>query len=325
MKASQYILNSLNEIKKKRETLLESESLESAIYRLLLSKKYRKYAINPEYLDHISEVISLAVSKKESIKLTFVFGGYKLWRLPTEPEVDWAELFSLIYYAHWLGRIASIYEPGVWLDFYSDNVVLEIMNNIPKEDTNKYKKSFEKLLQFIKPYLPENLKITLNSVGDQYENYEDFKTELKQSIEKVKSELGGLPKLTPEQRIMVDLNVKLNPGQDNDQHWREKVFLIHEGYSKISKRRPYYRQQDKIFVTTKQIKDSIAVGTTKNSIAKFWTGIGVLEEDGESFKDRILSPTQWENFQNSALRMEKMDLIDLKNFKQIKIFHGFQF
>jgi hypothetical protein len=113
--------------------------------------------------------------------------------------------------------------------------------------------------------------------------------------------------------------------QDNDQHWREKVFLIHEGYSKISKRRPYYRQQDKIFVTTKQIKDSIAVGTTKNSIAKFWTGIGVLEEDGESFKDRILSPTQWENFQNSALRMEKMDLIDLKNFKQIKIFHGFQF
>jgi len=58
--------------------------------------------------------------------------------LPESPEVDWAEVFSLIYYTKWVKQILAIYKPGVWFDFYSDDVILEIMDNVPKEDTERY-------------------------------------------------------------------------------------------------------------------------------------------------------------------------------------------
>ncbi|MDO8451848.1 MAG: hypothetical protein Q7S76_03185, partial [bacterium] len=88
-----------------------------------MSKKYRKYAVNPEYIQHIRSAIESSVQRGDPIKLTLVFGGYKLWRLEEAPEVDWAELFSLMYYARWLLPIARVYEPGVWFDFYSDDVI----------------------------------------------------------------------------------------------------------------------------------------------------------------------------------------------------------
>ena len=162
MKPEEYILNSLKGLQSKEEISIPKTEAEFAnqISKLLLSKKFRKYAVTPkEYLDHILSAISLSVSKNEPIKLTLVFGGYKLFRLKESPEVDWAELFSLIYYAKWLKPICTIYKPGVWFDFYSDDVILEIMDNIPKADTEAYIKSFRKLLEFIKPYLPVNLNM----------------------------------------------------------------------------------------------------------------------------------------------------------------------
>ncbi|OIP22391.1 hypothetical protein COX95_01865 [bacterium CG_4_10_14_0_2_um_filter_33_32] len=192
------------------------------------------------------------------------------------------------------------------------------MDNVPKEDTERYIQSFRKLLDFIKSYIPENLKFTLNRVGDQYASYDAFKEELFGNIEKVKEELNGLPKLTPEQIRLVDLNVKLKPGYDNDSEWREKVFLVHEGYSIVSKRRPYYRTPDKIFIITKPLPNSVAVGTTKRSIAKFWVGAGVLEKDNENYHMLVLSPNQLDQ---NKFQKESVDIKGLngKNFHLIKI------
>lgn len=318
MKPSEFIIQRLNNLIKPQEISLE-RNLEDTIFRLILNKKFRKYAIIPsEYLDHISSAIKLNVSKNEPIKLTFVFGGYKLWRLEESPEVDWAELFSFIYYANWLKPICAVYKQGVNLDFYSDDVILEIMDNVPKEKTEAYIKSFRILLEFINPYLPKNLSFTLNRVGDRYNTYEDFKKELKQSIEKAEDELGGLPKLNDEQRGLVELNVRLKTGQADDPAWKEKVFLIHEGYSKVSKRRPYYRTPDKIFIITKQMNNSIAVGTTKTSIVKFWVGAGALKKLDDDFIEYILSPKQLES---NKFDVEKISIegLDGENFKTIRI------
>ena len=313
-----YITNCLDQLKEKNTVVPNNEDIVESIYKFLMSKKFRKYAVNPEYLDHIRSAIKSSVDKNEPIKLTLVFGGYKLWSLEETPEADWAELFSLMYYTQWLTPITSLYKPGVWFDFYSDDVILEIMDNVPKEDTEKYIQSFKNLLDFIKPYIPKNLSLTINRVGDQYESYDEFKKELEVSIEKVKDELGGLPKLTSEQIGLVDLNVKLNPGQNDDPQWREKVFLIHEGYSKVSKRRPYYRTSDKIFIITRPIKDSIAVGTTKTSVAKFWVGAGALKKDGDSYKQYVLSPKQLESYSFTKEKIN-VDGLTSKNFKIIRI------
>jgi len=316
MKPSDYITSCLKQLKDKNAAT--SKDVADSIYRFLMSKKFRKYSVTPEYIEHIHSAIKLSIEKNEPIKLTLVFGGYKLWRLDEAPEVDWAELFSLMYYAQWLSPIANLYKPGVWFDFYSDDAILEIMDNVPKKDTEKYVRTFKELLEFIKPYLPQNLSFTLNRVGDQYKSYDDFKNELEESIYRVKADLGGLPQLNEEQVGLVELNVRLKPGQVDDPQWREKVFLIHEGYAKVLKRRPYYRTRDKIFVITRPIKDSIAVGTTKTSVAKFWVGAGALKKNGDSFKEYVLSPKQLESY---SFVKEKIDIDGLssKNFKSIRI------
>lgn len=319
MQPAEFIIEELEKLKTNPVVATNGKDLADIIYTLLLSKKFRKYSVNPEYLEHISSAIKTSVSNNEPIKLTLVFGGYKLWRLEESPEVDWAELFSLIYYTKWLKPIAAVYKPGVWFDFYSDDVILEIMDNVPKRDTEKYIESFKQLLEFIKPYIPANLKFTLNRVGEQYATYDDFNQDLEQSIAKIKNALGNkLPTLTPDQSATVELNVKLNPHQEDDLQWKERVFLTHEGYANISKRRPYYRTSDKIMIITRPIKDSIAVGTTKKSVIKFWIGAGVLEKLNDNYIENIFSPNQL-----ASNKTSKADIfikgLEGKNFKQIRI------
>lgn len=316
MKPSEYILNELNELSSFKPTTVDDADLIDTIYKFLMSKKFRKYATNPEYIPHIRSAISIAIEKNEPIKLTLVFGGYKLWRLEESPSVDWAELFSLMYYTKWLIPICNVYKPGVWFDFFSDDVILEIMDNIPRKDTHEYLESFKHLLAFIKGYIPENLKYTLNRVEDQYTNYDEFKKELDKSIDEMQK--NELPQLTPEQESLVELNVRTNPNQKNDPHWKQNVFLIHESYAKSSKRRPYYRNPEKIFVITKQMKDSIAIGTTKTSVVKFWVGVGVLKKKEDRYIEYILSPRQLEaaKFDIADIRI---DGLDSKNFNTIRI------
>ena len=318
MTPSLYIQQQLNSLAVIPPVSLTESGVEKNIYTLLLSKKFRKYSVNPEYMDHIRSAIALNVSRNTPIKLTLVFGGYKLWRLQESPEPDWAEVFSLMYYANWLAPIAAIYKPGVIMDFYSDDVILESMDNIPKNDTERYIIGFRSLLAFMKKYIPKNLSFTLNRVGDQYRSYKDFVIELEQSIVDAKKVLGGLPTLTPEQAGLVELNVRVKPGQIDDPKWKEKVFLIHEGYSRVSKRRPYYRTPDKIFVITRPLKDSIAVGTTKTSVVKFWVGAGVLKTQGDSFMPYVFSPKQ---LSVGSFRTEDIQVNGLtgKNYTSVRI------
>ncbi len=318
MKPADYIIQNLESLKNGEVNLPDnSKELANQIYQFLMSKKFRKYSTTPEYQKHILTAIENSITKDEPIKLTLVFGGYKLWRLEETPEVDWAELFSLIYYTKWLKPITDIYKPGIWFDFFSDDVILEIMDNIPKEDTERYAASFKNLLKFIQPYIPDNLNFTFNRVGDQYDGYEDFKKDLAESIDKVKAESTG-QSLTSKQITAVELNVKLKPGQADDPEWREKVNLIHDGYSRVSKRRPYYRNPDKILIITRPVKDSLAVGTTKRSVVKFWIGAGVLGREGDKYVDYIYSPKQLEN---GGLKKETINIagLDGKNFGEIRI------
>ncbi len=319
MTPSHYVQQQLDMLSAPLPVPVIESGIEEKIYTLLLSKKFRKYAVNPEYVEHIRSAIALNVSRGLPIKLTLVFGGYKLWRLPEAPEPDWAEVFSLIYYTNWLRPIAAIYKPGVIMDFYSDDVILEYMDNIPKSETEQYIAGFRNVLEFMKSYIPNNISFTLNRVGDQYRSYKDFIIELEQSIEDVKKTFGGLPTLTPEQAKLVELNVRVKPGQTDDPKWKEKVFLIHEGYARVSKRRPYYRCPDKIFVITRPLKDSIAVGTTKTSVVKFWIGVGVLKKQGDSFVPHVYSPKQLSEG-NFSIENIHVDGLTGKNYTSMRVF-----
>lgn len=287
------------------------------IYRSIMSKKFRKFSVTPEFDQHVREVIENSVGKNEPLKFSFPFGGYKLWRLEETPEADWAELFTLMYYLKWLKPISENYAPGIWFDFVSDDVIVERMNNIPKVDTESYARSFNELIDFLKAYSPENSKITLTAVSSFY-TQEEFEEDLKDKIEVMQNQLGGLPVLDDKHKKQVELNVKLKPGQHNDPLWREKTELLHQAYYTVSKRRPYNRAKDKILVFPTKMKDCIAVGTTKTSVVKFWVGVGALEKRSDGFIETILSPSQLEK---SVFDRAPISIVGLKgkNFNKIKV------
>ncbi len=313
MTAKEYVEQRLEGINDKK--VKQEGNLADFIFATIMSKKFRKYSVNPLANDMVRKAIELNIQNKEPITIAIPYGSYKLWRLEESPEPDWAELFAMIYYANWLKPITDVYEPGVWFDFCGDDAILELMNNIPEEDTQKYKKTFRDLIAFMQPYLPENFKYTFSPVGERYSSKEEFLTDLNDKIEELKKK--GLPQLTPRQIEMIDFNINLKP--------REKVNyqenqLLHDAYMGVTKRRPHHKQPDKIVICCTPFGDrtSIPLGTTKTSVVKYQTGAGVLIKNESGLIESIYSPSQLEK---SKFDWEdvKIEGLSSKNFRKIRI------
>ncbi len=319
MTSQEFIEKRLRQLKPEKSEMSFSsqDQLSEFIFKTIMSKKFRKFSVSEEYQKQIKEAIDKSVSKNLPIKFVFVFGGYKLWRLDEAPDADWAELFTLMYYAKWLKPITEVYKPGLVFDFCSDDVIVERMNNIPKNETESYADSFRELLDFLKNYLPENMKITLTPVGSLY-TPEEFDEDLKDKINLMEKQLGGLPTLDERHKRMVEMNVRLKPGQDSDPLWHEKTELIHRAYYTVSRRRPYTRDKDKVLVFCTPMENCIPVGTTKTSVAKFWVGVGALKVKGDEYVEYVLSPSQLESSEYEWESVSVQGLTD-SNFKKLRV------
>jgi len=322
MKSNEYIQSKLDELKQSlaAEAPSDKDALKAEIFRLLMSKKFRKYSVTSEYQQHIKNAISICVDQNEPIKLVLFFGGYKLWRLEESPQVDWAEMFSLMYYSDWLRPVCQIYRPGVWFDFFFDDTIAVMLNNLDPSETEEYRQSFLRLLKLIKEFAPQNLKFTCTRLIDQYANRQEFEDDLQDKMAKLKKDLGdNFSELDEKRREIIEMNVKVSEEQKNDPKWREKVALMHDAHFLLSKSRPYYITDNKIFLSTARITiGALAVGTTKRTIAKFWCGVGVLQKDGDDFHELVLSPKQLATAKFSTQKVSIPGLVG-KNFNKIRI------
>jgi hypothetical protein len=313
MTAQEYIKERLEGINKVK--IQQDKSLVDFIYDRILSKKFRKYSINPIANTKVREAIELNIKNNEPIKIVIPFGSYKLWRFEESPEPDWAELFAMIYYAYWLKPITDVYEPGVWFDFCGDDAILELMNNIPEADTQSYKKTFRNLISFIQQYLPKNFKYTFSPVGERYSSKQDFLDDLNQKIEELKQK--GKINISESDIEMIKLNVRPIEGKEID---FQENRILHDAFMGVSKRRAYHKTPDRISISATPFGDrtSIPLGTTKTSVTKYQTGVGVLKKDSNGFIESILSPSQLEK---AKLVKENISIpgLDGKNFKTIKI------
>jgi len=296
--------------------------LAEAIFKVLMSKKFRKYSANEDLQEHVRNAIRINVEKNDPINVTFLHGAYKLWRLEESPEADWAELFSLMYYTNWVKGICEIYEPGVWFDFFIDDLIVPKLDNVDLSDIETYTKSYQTLVDFLKPFQPDNLKMTITTVGSQFSSPEAFNQSLQRNVEKLTAETpGGLPELTEAQAAMVELNTKVTDEQAKDPKWREKVYHLHNAYMATKAEPGYHKgRPEKIMAFTQPLPSgaTISVGTTKDSVMKFWVGVGALKQRDDSFRQVILSPNQLENakFDWQDINLEGLEG---KNFKRIRI------
>ena len=314
MNAEQYIKTELEKLHTPLNIKAE-EDIESQIVRLLLSKKFRKYSAKPELIQHVKESVHYNINLGQPINLTFLHGAYKLWRLDEAPEADWAELFSLIYYSNYVKPICEIYKPGVWFDFFVDDWILYSIDNLTPEEVSAYLQSYQSIIDYLKPYQPANLKMTITPVGTQFTSRQEFNTELEKRAASL-----PLPKLSEAEAKMVELNVRPIKGQTDDPAWREKVYRIHNAYLSMKGDTGYHKNRpDKILTFNQPLPSgtTISLGTTKSSIAKFWVGVGALQPNGDSYRSIILTPNQ---LSVSPFGWEDIDLgLPGKNFKKIRV------
>ncbi len=323
MTPKEYILSQLERLGERSDATVGAEKLSDFIYEKLMSKKFRKFAIPDINKETIRKEVQQRVENSEPILIHYPFGGYKLWRLEESPEVDWAELFAIIYIVRWLKPICDVYKPGVHFVFRFDEVIVERLNNIPTKDTETYRESFENLLKYIKQFTPENIEFEVFLERSRYKDYAEFEKELAVEIEALRKERGKNHILTDKEKAMIDLNVRLKLGQDDNPNWREENDLIHIAYYNLKAHKKHPRPNHRVegivaFPLLTRISNIIAIGSTKTSVAKFWISIGVLQKRGDSYIEVILSPSQ---IKKSTLKKEEIDIEDLvgKNFKYIKI------
>ncbi|HSX06363.1 MAG TPA: L-tyrosine/L-tryptophan isonitrile synthase family protein [Candidatus Saccharimonadia bacterium] len=311
------------------KTAIEQQGIEAFIYAKLTSKKFRKWAVDESSELQAKRAIGLNVSAGKPLQFRYPFGGYKLWRMPSSPEVDWAEFFAIAYYCKYLASIAAAYKPGIEFLFASDDMIIERMDNVPIADTDAYFNSFKKLLEQFRSHFPANFKMDIVRIGDLYEDKEAMEQELAANVERLKQEYATTVDPARKQKMLTtsELNVRLDGAKDltklNEDEKRAVIEMgpvYHDAYCALSKRREFNRGENKIVIFTTVVPNAIAIGTTKSSITKYWTGFGILEADGNSFKSRIISPTQLEKLDGQRFELVSTNLFDLRNFKDIRVY-----
>lgn len=320
MKAQDYILSTVTALKE--PIVIEpvsKDNLEDTIYSRVMSKKFRKLKAGDDAVRITKNAIKIAAANNQPLRIVEMFGGNKLWRFDEAPEIDWAELFSLTYFVQWCRFISSVYEPGVIFEYFSQDISVESLNNVPRSETNKYSETFRELIKWIEPYLPTNIKIRYIRHYELFDNPAKYYEELEFAKEVIlKNNNGRLPKLTPEMRTATELNVKLNPGQDKEPEWQEQVELQHQAIFKTKTLREYADNPNIIWTCPTYYSDSVVTGSTKNSLAKFWAGVGALRPQKDSLEEIILTPKQLEQ---AKYGWEKINIPGLpgKNFEKVRI------
>lgn len=322
MNARDYILSTVQALAEPIAMLdVGDQSLEDAVYAKVMSKKFRKLKPGAPCVELTKKAIELSVKENRPITIFEMFGGNKLWRFEEAPEIDWAELFSLTYFGQWMRLIASVYEPGVEFIYFSQDISVESLNNVPRSETDKYSQTFKQMLDWVQPYLPPNIKFTYQRHYDLFDNPDDYYKELDEAKQQVLKENNGeLPKLDDAMKAATELNVKLKPGQNDDPQWREKVELEHQAIFKTKTIQGPSNNPYKIWTCPTFYEDSVVTGSTKHSLAKFWAAVGALHTEGDSFYEVVLTPKQLEQaqFEWEDVNIDGLSEIG-KNFGRVRI------
>jgi hypothetical protein len=297
------------------------EELFQQTYARLMSKKFRKLKATEACKKDVTRAIRLSIKNKSPIVISTLFGGNKLWRFEEAPDIDWAELFNIFYYVDWMKTVLEVYPYGATIDYYSQDISVESLNNVPRNQTDSYSQTFRALIEWLQPYLPAGITITYRRHFEEFDDPADYYKELEAGKKIVLEQNNGeLPSLTAAMAAATELNVKLRPGQVKDPKWREKVELEHQAIFQTPTLGKYLNHPGAISLcpTDYQDSNSIITGSTKRSYAKFWAAIGALQKDGETYNELVLTPKQ---LATAHFVWETVDIHGLpsKNFRRIRI------
>jgi len=270
--------------------LKSSSNLCEDIYQRLTSKKFRKTKTDEACVSRTKQAIQIKLDNRQPLRIVYLQGGYKLWRFPSAPRVDWAESFNIAYLIEYLLLIATQHSPGVKLVHYMHTLLMELYDNLTTEEIQEYVDSFQELIDQFSRYLPVNFKISILRDADLYSRDEYF-AKLDQGRKLAEESYQSWSEDKKQDFLrMAKLNIKWQGKEDwtvlsasvkQAKLYQAALYEI-AATQNLEKVLEMVKSPENILVFTKATPDFIGIGSTKSSMAKHWVGFGVLETNSKN-------------------------------------------
>ena len=320
--AGRYVLT--NEDK----NLIHQKGIEEYIFSKLLSKRFRKWKLTPTCETRTRKAIGLSVATNKPVHVVYFTGGYKLWRLPSSPQADWAEFFNIAHVLRYVAPIAATYHPGVTISYYVHTFLMEKHDNLTTEEIENYINSFQSLINAFLKYTSLNISVKIWKDADLYSRSEYFPI-LEDGYKKASEQYANMS--TQQQNHFLKLG-RLNIKWQGKEDWTSlpeiaKEEKIKQGaiweltaMNNLDRVQQTAKGEDKVLLFTVGTPAFIGIGSTQNSIVKHWTGFGVLEKDNDKYRERILSPSQFEQIKGDPHTVEPINLLPFSNFATVWVY-----
>ncbi len=319
------------------EKKIVTRDLQTFIIQKLFRKRFRKQKVFPNAIADITNKVALSLKEYRPLHFTVPFGGYKHFWNPSHPEPDWAELFTMKFLTEWVSPILTVHEPGVIIEYISEDLILPRMNNYPEEALENYAKSFRLLLDSYKKYIPKNLDIRFFRVGDKYD-----KEKIVKEVEKMLPESWRKWETYSQEQKDIELkrskrSVMWKGREDltglSDEAKQKRMIesrLIELAYYSVEAKPEflgnYFMEDNHVGIcfsyglSPDNSDHWLTLGSTYASTVDYWIGRGILEERDGNFIPRIASKEQYHKIKESLKTVEThFDLLSLKNYQSIEI------
>lgn len=309
------------------------------VQNLLLSGKYRKFPITDEIRKMLKQSVNYILENNTPFIFVPSFGGYKHSWTPSYPYTDWAEIFNIKCFIDYLTPLHNITKRNIVVEYLSKDLIVPMMNNIPKEFVDIYISNFKKLISLINKKQNE-IKFELHSSHEDYEINMLFEL-MSQNQESIANKFSNLDLNEQDMKLKKSENNYCWNGIKNyeniSENERKKIIIesriINETFLKVD--------SELRGGSTKGRKNAIPILFRKgtgacneiclnicscpSSTVAFWVGIGILEIRENKIIPRILSRLQYEALKDKLIKIpvniKELSNIN-KNYNYIYIYNG---
>lgn len=288
-----------SQLTEEESKILKFEGEKKFILSKLYSNRYKGSKFPPELDKKIDEVVTAAIATRKPIHLSVPFGGFKKWQQPSYPNIDWAEIFNLIQMRNLSCEIAKGYEPGVIIQYVSDEIFISKMNNMPQQDLDQYNNLFTLALAYFQQFCPPNVMLRYTKIRDEISQKEIFRR-FDIGIASLKKEWETLPAEEKSKRIeKTKRNLRVSDEHKTKEELQQLYLestMIHDAFifSDWEQGVPWAFRHDMIPVGFRYTnKWGIHLKSSPSSTVQFWVGYGVLLQRGKDFIPSILTYNQY--------------------------------
>lgn len=295
------------------------------IWKILTEEKRLARRPDPDFKTAILDKLKRTIERDRPVVMINAFGGFKNYKAPTFPHVDWAEVFALNKLVKQCVKIAAIYKPGVKLEFTGDSEMVVLFNNYPADTVGAYVAEFKQLLDIFQERLPDNVELSYRSLSEGYDlgDLENRVVEAADSITPSEAEELVKKNLSKARNnFMVAGTVDYSRAKkDNFELALRRSVLLDHAYIEIDvrDRREYLEGGLHIPLIQTSIPGCIALKSVGTSKLAFWLGSGYLVWANGRFTPFIRHGQKWHELKNIEQRRVESPFSQIVSLRRVPV------